>query len=143
MPKSWIYIFALVLPLLFRVLLMYTPMVEWFWYNGYPNLYNALALLKANQTFLTFLGGWAFPIFVVTMIGYWLMENDDETITSQFLLTPIAYVPFSIAVTMIGNMRVDFPLFYIHPLVIIPVGYVYVMLWMFIIWILEKAKLVA
>ena len=143
MPKTWIYIFALVLPLIFRVLLLNSPMLSWLWYHGYPETYTFLNNLTINQPFLTFIGGWALPIFVVTIIGYWLIESEDEVISSQFLLVPIAYVPFSLAVTMISNMRVDFSLFYIHPLVIVPIGYVYIIFWVVLIWILEKLRIVA
>ena len=143
MPKTWVYILALIIPLVFRVLILNTPMLSWLWYHGYPGLYNALSPLTINKPFLTFIGGWALPIFVVTMIGYWMMETEDEIISSQFLLVPIAYVPFSIVVTMVSTMNVDFHLFYVHPLIIIPIGYVYIMLWVFLIWILEKLGIVS
>ncbi|NBX03285.1 MAG: hypothetical protein EBR02_04350 [Alphaproteobacteria bacterium] len=141
MPKTWLYIFALVLPLIFSGLLLHTGMLSWLWYNGYPETYTMLSPLTINVPFLTYLGGWAFPIFVATMCGYWIYEHEDDAVASQFLLVPIAYVPFSIAVTMISRMQADFSLFYIQPLVIIPIGYMYVACWVFIIWILEKLRL--
>jgi hypothetical protein len=129
--------------MIFSLLVVRTPFVDWLWYNGYPELYNKLALLKINAVFLTYMGSWALPIFVATAIGYWMMETEDEIISSQYLLVPIAYVPFSLVVTMVANMQVDFTWFYIHPLVIIPAGYVYIFMWIIIIWVLEKIKLVA
>lgn len=143
MPKTWVYIFSLLLPVIFSLLVVRTPFVDWLWYNGYPELYNTLALLKINAVFLTYMGSWALPIFVATAIGYWMMETEDEIISSQYLLVPIAYVPFSLVVTMVANMQVDFTWFYIQPLVIIPAGYVYIFMWIIIIWVLEKIKLVA
>ena len=142
MPKTWMYMFALVLPLIFRVLLLHTPMLNWLWYQGYPETYKMLSPLTINAPFLMYIGGWAYPIFVATMFGYWLIEHDDDAVASQFLLLPIAYVPFSIAVTMISRLQADFTLFYVQPLVIIPIGYIYVIFWVVLLWILEKIKLV-
>ena len=142
MPKTWVYIFALILPIILRVLLVNTSLDTWFWYHGYPNVYKFLAALAVNQIFLTYIGGWALPIFVVTMIGYWMIESEDEVVSSQFLLVPIAYVPFSLVVTMVATMNVDIRLFYIQPLTIIPLGYVYVFMWIIILWVLEKIGIV-
>ncbi len=142
MPKTWMYMVGLFIPLIFSVLILRTPFLNWLWYQGFEDSYRVLSQLTINQPFLTYLGSWSYPIFAATMFGYWLMEHEDEAVASQFLLLPIAYVPFSIAVTMISRMQVELSLLYIHPLVIIPVGYVYIAFWYIFVWLLEKIRLV-
>jgi hypothetical protein len=141
MPKTWLYYFALVLPLIFRVLMLNTDFINWVWYGGYQQTYNFLAALKVQPQFLTFIGGWPLPVFILTVICWWQMDDDDG-IPAQFLLLPLAYVPFTIVGDILLTAHFDETNLYIHPLVIIPIGYVYVFAWTIFIWLLEKLRLV-
>lgn len=143
MPRAWLYVFALVLPVILRLLLVELGMHEWFWYNGYPETYNVLARLRVNELFMTLVGGWPLPVFVVTAITYWVIDYDDETIGMQFALLPLGYVPFAIAADILKNMAFNASVLITYPLVIVPIGYIYIFIWFVLIWILEKLRIVS
>lgn len=143
MPKAWLYVFALVLPVILRVLLVELGMHEWFWYNGYENAYNVLARLRVSPLFLALIGGWALPVYVITVISYWVMDYDDETIGMQFALLPLGYVPFAIAADILKHMAFNPAVLITYPFVIIPFGYLYIAMWFVLIWILAKLRIVA
>lgn len=142
MPKTWLYFIALTLPLIFRVLLLDIGVVEWFWYHGYENTYYFLRDLRANSYFQEYWGDWPLPIFVMTVIVYWMADFDEEAISRQFLLLPIVYVPFSVIGTMLVSREFDVTLLYLHPLVLIPTGYLYILPWVVFVWVFDKLGLV-
>ena len=142
MPRTWIYSIALVLPMLFSILVLYTPFVDWLWYQQHEGAYYLLSALKVNPWFVEFLGGWGLPVFTCTVVAYWQMDHDDDAIASQFMLLPIAYVPFSIIGAMLTKLQFDATFFYTHPLVVIPVGYLYLFPWMLFVWVFSKLRLV-
>lgn len=142
MPKTWIYFIALVLPLLLRALLLPTALVEVLWYRGYEDAYYFFSALRINPNFLEYWGGWPLPVFVITVLSYWTAEYDEEVISRTFLLLPIAYVPFSVFGTMLTKLEFNASLLYLHPLVLIPTGYLYILPWVIFVWILEKMRLV-
>jgi|GEM_PF-2566258 len=142
MPRSWMYFFALVFPILFRVLLLNLSLHEWFWYNDYKTVYQLLARLSVSELFLNLVAGWGYPVFVITIMSYWLMGAEDETVSQQFLLLPLAYVPFAMVADILINMEVNVKIFYTYPFVIIPFGYIYVFFWIVVIWLLGKIRIV-
>lgn len=142
MPRTWIYYIALALPLVFRVLILNTGFVEWLWYHDHQDAYYALSNLSVNETFLEFIGGWALPVFIITVYSYWTIDQDVDAISSQFLMLPIVYVPFTIVANILTHWTFDGSLFYIHPLIVIPAGYVYVFPWVAFVWVFSKLRLV-
>lgn len=142
MPKIWLYFIAVALPLLLRALLLDIGVVEWFWYQGHENTYYFLRDLRINPSFLEYCGGWPLPVFLFTVIAYWTADFDEIAIPHQFWLLPIAYVPFSVFGTMLVNREFDASLLYLHPLVLIPSGYLYILPWVIFIWVFEKLRLV-
>lgn len=140
MPKTWFYFIALFAPIIVRVLLLNTTFVEWLWYEGYHDAYYLLAKFRINPQFQQYIAGWPLPVFTITVCAYWMM-NDDQGIPDQFLMLPLAYVPFSIIGTVL--VRGDFPSDLImQPLVIVPFGYIYVIIWVVFLWVMEKCRLV-
>ena len=145
MPRSWLYYTALVLLVVFPVLLLDTSVSDWLWYQHDERLYYALAEIKVQPQFVQFMGGWKLPLFVVTVIGWWQIEETDESIPAQFLMLPLAYVPFAIVGDILAQGLAAPTLFstlYMYPLVIVPCGYVYVIAWAIFIWLLGKLGLV-
>lgn len=141
MPKSWLYIFALILPLLIRLLTLSETVIDWFWYHQYTHLYTLLSALSVQPQFQQFVGGWPFPVFIITVFSYWIV-GDEEEITHQFLMLPIAYVPFTIFGDWLLSREIHESALYIHPLVIIPAGYAYVLTWVLFVRMLDKMRLI-
>jgi len=142
MPKTWLYFIALILPLVVRVLILNTGFVDWLWYQHHEGAYRLLSELKTQPQFLAFIGGWPLPVFIVTIICWWNIEEGDDAIPAQFLLLPLAYVPFTIIGDALVTGTFEESNLYIHPLVILPIGYIYVFTWTIFIWVLDKLRLV-
>lgn len=142
MPRAWLYYIAVALPLVFRILVLNTSFAEWLWYRGYADTYYFLSALTVNEYFLEFIGGWALPVFTLTVYSYWAIEHDHEAIASQFLMLPIVYVPFTIMANILTNWTFDGSLFYVHPLIVLPAGYLYVLPWAMFIALLAKLRVV-
>jgi hypothetical protein len=145
MPKIWLYFIALCFPLFVRVLVLDTSFTSWLWYHGYKDSYFFFSTLSINPMFLKFIGGWALPAFVVTVMSFWLMESfqeDDEIIAYQFLLAPLMYVPFTIICEFISTLAFTPMMLFSHPVVIIPFGYIYVAVWLVFIGVMERCHLV-
>ena len=142
MPKTWLYFIALGMLLVGRALLLNVGFVEWLWYSGHEQLYYTLGSLRVNKSFLNYWGGWPLPVFIITVFAYWYIEYDEETISRQFLLLPLAYAPFSVFGTMLTRLEFDASLFSIHPLVVIPIGYLYILPWALAARMFEKFRLV-
>lgn len=137
--NRWFYIIALLLLPCIRVLVLDLPTDQWVASMGYQQLATTLQLLKANGVFIAYMGNWALPVFVVIAMLFWLSDDSME-VPKHFLLVPIAYVPFSIVGTVLMTAEFRFDYLYVHPLVIIPVGYIYVTIWVLLAWILRKIK---
>ncbi len=142
MPKSWLCFIALILPLAFRVLMLDTDFVNGLWYRQDFAAYNMLNALRAQPLFLEFIGGWPLPVFVVTVCCYWIMDEDSDSIPGQLLLLPIVYLPFTIIGDWLVSRQFHAADLYVHPLVLLPVGYAYVLTWALFIRILDKLRLV-
>jgi len=141
-PKMWFYYIALIFPLVLRVVLLNTGFIDWLWYQQHVEAYNFLSALRVQPLFLEFIGGWPLPIFIVTVLFYWQMEEHDDGIPLQFLLLPIAYVPFTIVGDILVTAEFHVSNLWIHPLIIIPIGYIYIFSWAIAIWVLDKLRLV-
>lgn len=142
MPKVWLYFIALIVPLVLRVLILNTGFVEWLWYQGHVESYNWLSVLRVQPQFIEFIGGWALPVFVITVFSYWTIEGNEEGIQDQFLLLPIAYIPFTLIGEVLLTGEFHVASLYVHPLVVIPIGYLYIMIWALFIRVLDKLQLV-
>lgn len=144
MPKHWLYYIALCMPLVFRVLILNTGFVNWLWYNNYPNAYYFFSALAVNPSFLTFVGGWALPVFVFTIISFWVMEmaHGDDHIEHHFILLPVMYVPFSIVGDFLVTLQFNPMNLFAHPVIIIPFGYLYIGMWEVFIRVMSRLNLV-
>lgn len=143
MPKTWLYYIALILPLALRVLILdlgFAAVID----NFHPiGLYALCTALKNEPLFMTFIGGWPYPVFVATVISWWVMDEDSDHIPHQFLLLPLIYVPFTVlGDILLSGGEVRTTNFFVYPLLILPFGYVYIFAWVVIIWLLEKLRLV-
>lgn len=143
MPSTWIYYIALGLLLVGRVVAVDVPGVpEWLWYQGYERLYYSTIALRGNISFLEYFGGWPLPLFIGTVFCYWAMEGDEENIPRQFLLLPIFFVVFSVAGAVLFKHQLSLSILWVHPLVVIPSGYLYILPWMAFVWMFTKLRLV-
>ncbi|MDX1975713.1 MAG: hypothetical protein SFT92_08595 [Rickettsiales bacterium] len=141
MPKHWLYYLALIVPLIIRLLVIDLGLAEWFWYRGNSEMYQLFNHLRSQPQFMEFIGGWALPIFVVTVGGYWHMDDETDH-ASQFLLLPLLYIPFTILVNVVTNHGLNPDILLSHPVLIILFGYLYVLAWIFFIWVFQKLRLV-
>ena len=142
MPKYWVYYVAVLLPVIFRLIILNTGFVNWLWYQGYEQQYYFFSSLAINPIFLEMIANWALALFALLVIAYWIVEEDKDSIGKQFLLLPLVYVPFCIVGAMLTNFAIDVSMFIRHPLVIIPFGYIYIFPWVIIVWLLEKLRIV-
>lgn len=141
MPKNWLYFIALVLPLAFSAILLYTPFLEWLWYQGHEDSYRMFSALSVQPRFLELMGGWPLPVFVITIFSYWLSE-DSDAIPDQFLMLPVIYVPFTVVGDALVTREIHMQNLYVHPLLIIPAAYFYVFTWVIFIKVMAKLRLV-
>jgi hypothetical protein len=141
MPKTWIYYLAVIMPLLAHLLVMDTRFfLDWLWYNGYPDYYNVLNELSVHPMLVEMFGGWALPVFIGTVLSYWV-GGDEEDIGGQFLVLPLFYVPF----LLVGNAITQgftISMLYTYPLVVIPVGYLYLFPWITFLKVFDRLRLV-
>ena len=137
------YFFAVVFVLVLRFGVLNTDLDVRLMSMGYERLAHIIAGLRENPTFGEFVGSWAMPVFVVTVLVFWITNQDDAQIPMHFLVLPIAYIPFSIigAILATAEARIDY--LWVHPLVILPFGYFYVSMWTIFIWFLTKIRLIA
>lgn len=142
MPKTWLYFLALGLPLVLRFLMFNTSFVEFLWYQHHEDAYYFLSSLRVQPTFVSYIGGWALPLFVFTVGCYWQMEEEFDSLPQQFLLLPFVYIPFVIAADFLFNQHFETASLYSYPLIILPFGYLYVFVWVIFIWFMEKLRLV-
>ncbi len=144
MPRTWFYFIALLLPLVAAVLVFDTRIfLEWLWYHGYEDYFNTLNELSVQPELVDIFGGWPFPIFIGTVFCYWVKEfHEPDAITLQFLLLPVAFVPFLIIGHALTVWHFDSSTLYSYPLVVIPMGYLYVLPWAVVVWALSKLGLV-
>ncbi|MGE0755329.1 MAG: hypothetical protein AB7L92_09265 [Alphaproteobacteria bacterium] len=143
MPSHWIYFIALVLILVLRISVVDTSwLAEWMWYRGQEQAYYSIIALQTNETFLEYIGGWPLPVFVITVFMYWLADDNGKVIDKQFLLLPFVYLPFSIIGSMLAAREFMPEKLLIHPLVVLPSGYLYILPWVLFVWVFIKLKLV-
>lgn len=144
MPRAWLYFLALWLPLAVSVLVLDTRFfLEWLWYKGYGDYYNLLNALSVQPQLVECLKGWPFPIFVMTVFAYWMTEyHEPEAIAHQFLLLPIAYIPFLIVGRALETWQFTPEMYQMYPFVVLLGGYAYVLAWVAFIWILDRLRLV-
>jgi hypothetical protein len=142
MPKEWLYFLALGLPLVLRFLMFDTGFVEWLWYQHHEQAYYTLSELRVQPSFASFIGGWGLPLFVFTVGCYWQMDDNFDSVPQQFLLLPLAYIPFVIAADYLFKGELYASSLISYPLLILPFGYLYIFIWVIFIWMLEKVRLV-
>ncbi len=142
MPKTWLYYIALALPLVLRVLVFNTGFVESLWYKHYEEAYYLLSRLRVHPLFISLIGNWSLPVFIITVGCYWNMQEDHDTMPQQFLMLPFVYIPFVIVGDYLYNGIFQASSFYVYPLLVLPFGYLYIFAWALFIWIMEKTRLV-
>lgn len=143
MDKQWGYFLAVFFLLIVRVGVLNTNYGEILGSLGYTDTSAFILLLKNSVVFNQFMGSWALPVFVVTVLAYWAFHRDEGLIPMQFLILPIAYVPFSIVGEILSTAEAHLSYIWVHPLVILPFGYFYVSFWTIFIWLLEKLRIVS
>lgn len=141
MPKIWLYYIAVVLPALLRLGIQ-DPCLEWMWYHNHQQAYMIFSAMSVQPQFLTLACGWAMPVFVVTVLSYWVIDDNSEGIPEQFLLLPIAYLPFTIIGDILVTRDFEPSILYTHPVLILPFGYAYVFIWAVFIRVMDKLRLV-
>jgi hypothetical protein len=141
MPKHWLYHIALFIPMISGILVYHTGFVEWLWYQGHEQGYYTLAGLRENPLFKEFMGGWALPIFIVIIGGWWHIDEHADH-GDQFLLLPLLFVPVAIIVHCVSTMTFQPSVLYYYPLLIIPFGYLYILCWVVCVWVFEKLHIV-
>lgn len=142
MPRTWIYFLALILPLVAHLIVLDTRFVlERLWYAGYTDYYNLLNEMSVNPTVVELFGGWSLPIFVGTVMCFWL-GADEEDIDSQFLLLPLGYIPFLMIGAWVSKGSFEVTTLYSYPLMVILIGYLYVLPWVVFVRVFDKLHLV-
>lgn len=131
----------LTLPLI-RVLVLNLHYDDWLRSVHYDRGADFIVALRGNPQFQAFIGGWVFPAFVALMLIYWMIEEDKSRIPMQFMLMPLAYVPFSIVGFTLVNAEFQVSYLYTNPLVILTFGYLYVLFWFIAIKLFEKLKII-
>lgn len=142
MLQAIIYTIALLLPSIFGLVVGHTGFVDWLWYSGYEQEYYKMATLKEAGSFKTFLSGWPLAVFTGVVLFYWVASGELETVHKQFPLLPLAFVPFSILGTMLISFKFDVSTLYVHPLIIIPAGYLYIFPWLILVWVMKKIGII-
>ena len=141
MNSKWLYIFAVIFLLLLRLVVLNTQADVWLMSAHFTTLANIIATLRGSGVFVTYVGNWALPVFVAAVMVFWLTEQDGADHAKQFLLLPIVYVPFSIVGMILQTAVFEFSYLYVHPLVILPFGYIYIFFWVALAWLLGKLGL--
>ncbi|MBY0406348.1 MAG: hypothetical protein K2Q01_01550 [Rickettsiales bacterium] len=142
MSKKWAYAVAVLFLLALRIGAVDTDAAQTLWTWGFEKTARVLASLRENPAFNEFAGSWAMPVFVCGVLIYWFTHEDESGIPMQFLLLPIFYIPLSILGAILVNAEFRLTYLWVHPLIILPFGYLYVSLWTILIWLLEKLRLV-
>lgn len=141
-PKTWLYSLAVALPLVLWLVLDYTEIVNWLWYHHYEGAYYFFAAFKASSFYQNLLASWPYPVFMVTVYIYWFGDDTEEKdIGALFALLPIAYVPFAVIGTTLVHLHFEPAVFYSYPIIVLVFGYLYVLPWVAIIWVLGKLKI--
>ncbi len=143
MNKKWAYFMAVLFLLVVRFGVLDTNYDEYLASWGYPNVSGFITMLKESAVFNTFVGSWSLVVFVVVVVCYWGVTQDDGLIPMQFLILPIAYIPFSIIGEILSTAQFHFSYLWVHPLMVLPFGYLYVSFWTIFIWLLEKIRLIS
>ncbi len=142
MSKNWLYLAAVLTLPLIRVLVLNLHYDEWLRSIHYERGADFIVALRNNPRFGEFIGGWVFPSFIGLLLIYWIVEEDKSRIPMQFMLMPLAYVPFSMVGFTLVNAEFQVSYLYTNPLVILTFGYLYVLFWVAAIKLFEKLKII-
>jgi len=143
MNRNWLYLLAVLLLPLLSLLVNVVHYDDWLHAHHYDHTAALIVLLRDNDQFQDFIGGWVFPAFVALVVGYWAIAEDKSCIPTQFILLPLAYIPFSILGFTLVHAEFQFSYLYTNPLIILAFGYGYALIWAAIVWLFDKLKLVA
>jgi hypothetical protein len=141
MRKKWAYFIAVIFLLVIRFGVLNTNYDQWLLSLNYQKTSYFVSMLRNSAAFQEFMGSWALIFYIGAVLIFWATEEDDSGIPMQFLLLPIAYVPFSIIGAILMNAEFRFNYLWIHPLIILPFGYLYVSLWTILIWLFDKLRI--
>ena len=142
MSNKWVYILAVLMLLVIRFGVLNTNFDQYLLNFHFDDSARFIAALRASPPFIKYVGNWALPVFVICVLLFWFTESEDADLSKQFLLLPIAYVPFSIIGTILSTAVFEVSYLYVHPLVILPFAYLYVAFWILFIWLLTKLHIV-
>ena len=141
MNKNWLYLLAfLLLPALSLLVALHCD--DQFHAAHYDRAALIIAALRDNDQFHDFLGGWVFAAFAALVLIYWAIAEDKSCIQTQFMLLPLAYIPFSIVGFILMHAEFQVSYLYTNPMIILIFGYSYVLTWAVIVWMFDKLKLV-
>lgn len=138
MSKKLFYFLAVLMLPVIRIIVLHTGYDEWLAHAHYDRAAAFITMLKNNTLFQQFIGGWVFPFYIIAVIAFWCAEEDDTRIGQQFMLLPLGYIPFTILGFTLVNADFQVSYLYVHPIVIITFGYLYVLTWTFFMWLLGK-----
>ncbi len=141
MNKKWAYYIAVLFLLVLRFGVLNTNYDQFLSNWHYDNAAAFIQLLRNSPTYNEFMGNWGLPFYVACVLVYWSTNEDDSGIPMQFLLLPLAYLPFSIIGTILMTAEFQPQTLWVHPLIILPFGYLYVSFWTIFIWIFQKIRL--
>lgn len=138
MRKKQFFYLAVFTLLIIRVLVLDVNFAGWLSSIHFDSAARIVGNLKSNAHFLRVMGDWMLPVFVFTVLIYWLTEEGDARVTRQFWLLPIVYALFVVLVEILLTGAFNLDVLSSLAMVILPWGYLYVIVWVAIIWILEK-----
>ncbi len=139
--RNWICLIGLLTLPLMRVLVNNSHYDEWFSKFHYDHVAGFIVALRNNEQFQAFIGGWVFPVFVALVLVFWLLEEDKSKISMQFLLLPLAYIPFSILGFTLVHADFEVSYLYVNTLIILTFGYIYILFWGGIMMLFQKLGL--
>ena len=142
MSRNWLYLLAVLLLPGLSLLVNVGHYDDWLHAHHYDRAAAIIAALRGNDQFQDFMGGWVFPAFIAIVLIYWIIAEDKSCIPTQFMLLPLAYIPFSIFGFTLAHAKFEFSYLYTNPLIILAFGYTYVLVWAAIVWVFDKLRLV-
>jgi hypothetical protein len=142
MNRNWLYLIAVMTLPMLRVLINDVHIDDWLHAKHHDVIANFVTALRDNDKFQEFIGGWVFPAFLSLFFMYWIIQEDKSRIPMQFMLMPLAYIPFSIVGFTLVHAEFQVSYLYANPLIILTFGYAYVLFWAGAIKLFEKLKLV-
>lgn len=136
--KVWLFYVAIILPFIAGLVIRFTGVADWTWYQGHEQLYYTLAGLRDNPLFQELLASWTPGFFILTVYVHWFTQVEHEDIGGEFVLLPLAYAPFAVIGHFLQIRGFEASALYAYPIIVIICGYLYIFPWVVFAWILGK-----